>query len=304
MEKKRRQPTLKSQPQSLFLQLRRRLESYQPSGSAVCFLYELLLFGIKQAWASLFGGLMLALLLCTHLYYPEDYWLARYDFLTLGAIGIQLAMLVMRLETLAEARVILIFHGVGTVMEIFKTAQGSWIYPEPSVLRIADVPLFSGFMYAAVGSYIARVWRIFAFRFDHYPKTIWAQLLALAIYINFFAHHWLPDIRWLLFAVLFVLFLRTRITFTIWREPRWMPLIVGWFLVAVFIWFAENVGTFANAWVYPNQSGEWQMVSPQKLGSWYLLMYISFVLVALARDQDQSVASTTRNSAECVSRTN
>ena len=70
-------------------------------------------------------------------------------------------MLAFRLETWAEARVILVFHVVGTIMELFKTAAGSWIYPEPSILRIADVPLFSGFMYAAVGSYIARIWRIF-----------------------------------------------------------------------------------------------------------------------------------------------
>jgi len=82
------------------------------------------------------------------------------------AILIQLLMLLFKLETWEEARIILIFHIVGTVMEIFKTHMGSWIYPEPSVLRIMGVPLFSGFMYACVGSYIARVWRIFDFRFD------------------------------------------------------------------------------------------------------------------------------------------
>lgn len=59
-----------------------------------------------------------------------------------------------------------------------------------------------------------------------------------------------------------------------------MPMLVGWFLVALFIWFAENIGTFARAWSYPGQETGWQMVSLAKLGSWYLLMYISFVLVA------------------------
>jgi len=53
---------------------------------------------------------------------------------------------------------------------LFKTSAGSWLYPEPSLLRIGGVPLFSGFMYAAVGSYIARVWRICDFRFTHYPE--------------------------------------------------------------------------------------------------------------------------------------
>ena len=59
-----------------------------------------------------------------------------------------------------------------------------------------------------------------------------------------------------------------------------MPLLLGWFLVATFIWFAENLGTFAQAWAYPSQKHGWTMVTPMKLGAWYLLMYISFVLVA------------------------
>ncbi len=160
-------------------------------------------------------------------------------------------MLGFRLETWDEAKVILAFHVVGTVMELFKTSAGSWIYPEPSLLRIGNVPLFSGFMYAAVGSYIARVWRIFDFRFEPYPEAPWPQLLAAAIYVNFFAHHWLPDVRLALFAAMGLLFWRTRVYFTVWRTRRWMPLLLGWFLVALFIWFAENLGTFARAWTYP-----------------------------------------------------
>ncbi len=101
--------------------------------------------------------MLLFLLLATHFLYPDDAALHRYDFLTIAAVAIQIAMLVLRLETWREARVILIFHVVGTVMELFKTQAGSWTYPEASVLHIGAVPLFSGFMYAAVGSYIARV---------------------------------------------------------------------------------------------------------------------------------------------------
>lgn len=263
-----------------FARVRARLEGYEPPPGWPSWLYELALFTFKQGWACLFGALMLALLLATHLFYPEQAGLARYDLLTLAALAIQVGMLVFRLETLEEAKVILAFHVVGTVMELFKTAAGSWLYPEPSLLRIGGVPLFSGFMYAAVGSYLARVWRIFEFRFTHFPRTLWAQLLAAAIYVNFFAHHWLPDIRLGLFVAMALLFWRTRVHFTVWREPRWMPLLVGFGLVALFIWFAENIGTFARAWTYPDQSREWHMVSPAKLGAWCLLMYISFVLVA------------------------
>ena len=223
------------------------------------------------------------MLLATHVFYPGDAALYRYDFLTIAAIGIQAALLLLRLETLREAAVILIFHIVGTIMELFKTAAGSWVYPEPSVLHIGDVPLFSGFMYAAVGSYIARVWRIFDFRFSHYPPAWTTWLLAAAIYVNFFAHHWIYDIRSALFAITALLFFRTRVYFRNWRVHRWMPLLLGFGLVALFIWFAENIATFANAWNYPGQEARWQMVSLAKLGSWYLLMIISFVLVALVQ---------------------
>lgn len=264
-----------------FAAVRTALEQYEPRPGWPSWLYEFLLFGFKQGWACLFGGLMLALLLATHLFYPADAALARYDFLTLAALAIQAAMLAFRLETLEEAKVILAFHAVGTVMELFKTAAGSWLYPEASVLRIGAVPLFSGFMYAAVGSYLARVWRIFDFRFTAYPSPVLAGGVAVLIYVNFFAHHWLPDIRLALFAALVLLFARTRIWFRVWREDRWMPLLLGWLLVALFIWFAENIGTFANAWRYPSQKHAWAMVSPAKLGAWYLLMYISFILVAV-----------------------
>ncbi|MBK7162597.1 MAG: DUF817 domain-containing protein [Sphingomonadales bacterium] len=263
-----------------FARVRAKLEAYTPAPGWSAWVYEFLLFGFKQGWACLFGGLMLALLLATHFLYPDEAAFARYDFLTLAAMAIQVAMLLFRLETWEEAKVILIFHVVGTVMELFKTAHGSWVYPEESVLRIGGVPLFSGFMYAAVGSYIARVWRIFDFRLTTYPKPIHSYVLGIAIYINFFAHHWLPDIRLVLFAAMGLLFWQTRVWFRVWREYRWMPLIVGLFLVATFIWFAENIGTFARAWSYPTQQAGWHMVSPSKLGAWMLLMYISFILVA------------------------
>ena len=263
-----------------FARVRAQLESHAPAPGWRSWLYELALFAFKQGWACLFGALMLALLLATHAFYPANAALARYDFLTLAALMIQFGMLAFRLETLDEAKVILTFHVVGTAMELFKTSAGSWIYPEPSLLRVGGVPLFSGFMYAAVGSYIARVWRIFEFRFEPYPAALWTRLLAAAVYVNFFAHHWLPDVRLALFATMGVLFWRTRVYFRAWRQERWMPLLLGWLLVATFIWFAENLGTFARAWAYPGQENGWEPVSPAKLGAWYLLMYISFVLVA------------------------
>ena len=270
-----------------FAAVRARLEAFEPASGPMAWLYEFLLFGFKQGWACLFGGLMLAMLLGTHLFWPAHAPIARYDALTIGALLIQLAMLAFRLETLSEAKVILAFHVVGTIMELFKTAYGSWTYPEPNLLRIGGVPLFSGFMYACVGSYIARVWRIFDFRFPGYPLAPWTYALAVAVYVNFFAHHWLPDVRLALFAAMGLLFWRTRVVFRVWREDRAMPLLVGWFLVALFIWFAENLGTFARAWTYPGQEIGWEMVSLGKLGSWFLLMIISVVLVSIVHRPEE-----------------
>ena len=264
-----------------FARIRAHLESVRVAAGPRAWAYEFLLFGFKQGWACLFGGLMLALLLATHLFYPAGAPLHRYDFLTLAAVAIQIAMLALRLESPREALVICAFHLIGTIMELFKTHAGSWVYPEASLLHIGAVPLFSGFMYAAVGSYIARVWRIFDFGFSRYPPVRATVLLASAIYVNFFAHHWLPDVRIALFAAAILLFGRTWIWFTPWREARRMPLLLGFFLVALFIWLAENIGTFANAWTYPSQRHGWEMVSLMKLGAWYLLMIISFVLVSL-----------------------
>lgn len=247
------------------------------------FCFEFLMFGIKQGWACLFGGLMVLLLLLTHYVWPRDFALARYDFLVLAAIAIQLGMLALKLESWNEAKVIFAFHLTGTVMELFKTSAGSWIYPEAGLLKIGAVPLFSGFMYACVGSYLARVWRIFHFRFTHYPPVWTTALLAVAIYVNFFSHHWLPDIRVLLFVATAILFGRSFVIYRPDRRDRRMPLLLGFVLVALFIWLAENIGTFSHAWMYPDQRDGWHMVSLAKLGSWFLLMIISFVLVSLVR---------------------
>ena len=224
---------------------------------------------------------MLALLLGTHRWYPAGALVARYDALTVSAVLIQAAMLATGLETREEARVILLFHVAGTAMELFKTSVGSWVYPEPSVLRLGGVPLFTGFMYAAVGSYIARCWRGFAFEFVRHPP-IWAvAMLACAIYVNFFSHHFLPDIRVLLFAGSVLLFGRCWILYRIWRRYRRMPLLLGLLLVTLFIWLAENIGTFARAWAYPHQTAAWAPVGTGKIGAWYLLLIISYAMVAV-----------------------
>jgi len=241
---------------------------------------EFVVFGLKQGWACIFGAAMLAVLVATRLWYPHDAALARNDFLVIAAVVIQLVMVVLRLETLRELRVIVLFHIVGTGMELFKTDVGSWVYEGEGLLRIGGVPLYSGFMYAAVGSYMVRVYRLFDLRFDRYPKRWITAVLAGAIYVNFFSHHYLPDARWILLVAIVVVYGRTVMQFTVFRSRLRMPLPVAFLLVAVFIWLAENIATWANAWAYPDQLEGWHPVSVGKLGAWFLLMMISVVLVA------------------------
>ncbi|HAD84195.1 MAG TPA: hypothetical protein DCG71_05065 [Brevundimonas sp.] len=170
-----------------------RAEAWADRSRLRRYAYEFLWFGLKQGWACLFGGAMLALILGTFLFWPDQAPLARYDFLVLAA----------------------------------------------------------------------------------------------AIYVNFFAHHWLPDVRLALFAATGLLFMRGWFYFTADRTRRSMPLLLGYGLVALFIWFAENLGTFARAWVYPGQEGGWEMVSLNKLGAWFLLMIISVVLVSIVHRPEE-----------------
>lgn len=243
-------------------------------------LSEIVMFALKQAWACLFGALLLAGLIISDAIWQDTWAIARYDALFIYALGLQILFLLLRLETLAEARVILLFHLTGTAMEWFKVSVGSWAYPEPALLKLWGVPLFSGFMYASVGSFIARVIRIFDMRFAPYPPLWMTFVLGAAIYINFFTHHFAPDMRIVLFTGTLLIYLRTRIWFRIGTSDYWMPLPLAAFLASFFLWIAENVGTRTGTWIYAGSTGiDW--VSLSKLGSWYLLLYVSFVTVTV-----------------------
>jgi uncharacterized membrane protein YoaT (DUF817 family) len=267
---------------SRFHEIRIRLESHAPTSRLNALLWEFFLFVFKQGWACLFGAVMLGLILITKNHWPTHAWLARYDFLFLAAVSIQALLLILRMETVREAKVILMFHVVGTLMELFKTSAGSWAYPERSFFHLGHVPLFSGFMYGSVGSYLARSTRILDMRYTRYPSMKVTVVLAILIYANFFTHHFLPDIRILLFVAVAAIFGPAWVYFRPYRNFRRMPLLLGFCLVALFIWAAENIGTFAAAWVYPNQRNGWQLVQFSKFGAWLLLMIISFILVSFA----------------------
>src|SRR5690606_3363822 len=242
-------------------------------------LVEFAVFVAKQAWACVFGFLLAAVIVAARLWYPDDAWLARNDALTLAAVAIQVLMLATRLETIGELRVVLLFHVAGTVMALFKTAAGSWQYDPDGLLRIGAVPLFSGFMYAAVGSYMVRVYRLFDLRFDRYPRRWITALIAAGVYVNFFAHHVLPDVRWALVALVLIAWWPTMMRARVLRTSIDLPILLPFAGVAAVIWIAGDGGTGAGACSYPDQVHGWEPVSIAKVGSWFLLMIVSVVLV-------------------------
>ena len=241
--------------------------------------HEFLVFGVKQALACAFAGSFLFLLVISgHLTIPG---LARYDFLFLGAIAIQLALIGLRLETWREAAVLSLFHAIGMALELFKTSAEVARGAIPSRhFRIGTVPLYSGFMYAAVASYIMQAWRIQDLRMTKFPNLWLAVGLSAAIYANFFTNHYVADVRWFLAAAVLVTFRKTWVHFTVVTAERKMPLVLAFVLIRFFIWVAENVATFFGAWVYPQQEQQWAIVGLNKISSWMLLVIISVIIVA------------------------
>ena len=59
-----------------------------------------------------------------------------------------------------------------------------------------------------------------------------------------------------------------------------MRLPLAALLSSFFLWVAENVGTGTGTWIYAGQ-GALDLVSFAKMGSWYLLLYVSFATVTL-----------------------
>jgi uncharacterized membrane protein YoaT (DUF817 family) len=59
-----------------------------------------------------------------------------------------------------------------------------------------------------------------------------------------------------------------------------IPMLLAFVLIGFFIWLAENIATFLGAWKYAYQHENWQAVSTQKLGSWILMVIVSFIIVA------------------------
>lgn len=254
---------------------------------------EFFVFGIKQARAAIFAGSFFLLLFISN--HVPLFGLARYDFLFITAVAIQAVLYFTKLETKDEVKVIFLFHIIGLVLELYKTSPGvgSWSYPGQGMLKIATVPLYSGFMYAAIGSYISQSWKIMKLELTNYSRYGLSVLLCFLIYLNFFTNHYIYDFRIFLILVVFAFFMKTRVYFTVTNIRRWMPMNLAFILIAFFIWVAENISTYLGAWQYPNQVHSWNIVSTSKITSWFLMVIISFILVAYLKHFKRDVLKKT-----------
>ncbi|MBC2187655.1 DUF817 domain-containing protein [Listeria booriae] len=187
-------------------------------------------------------------------------FLPRYDLLLIICIIAQLLLIKFGLETWDELKVIMLFHIIGLVLEIYKIHMGSWAYPE--------------------AGYICQAWKRFDLTVTNWPKSGLVITLCTAIYLNFFTHHYIWDLRYILIIAVLRLFLRTTVFFTVGDKRLHMPLSLSFLLIAFFIWVAENIASFFGAWYYPNQEATWHLVGFGKITSWYLLIIISIMIIA------------------------
>lgn len=111
-------------------------------------------FWFETISVSNFGiTIILSLIVTTFIKIPH---LARYDTLLICVIVIQMILLVSKYERAYDLIPIMVFHVLGMILEIFKVKHGSWSYPDAGLFKIMDVPLYSAFMYSAIGSYIVQ----------------------------------------------------------------------------------------------------------------------------------------------------
>ena len=103
--------------------------------------------------------------------------------------------------------------------------------------------------------------------------------LAVLSYLNFMTKFFIPDIRIALFIWSIIIFWKTKLHFQLQQKHFKIPMLPVLLLLAFLIWIAENISTFYKIWLYPSQVDAWHMVGWGKLGSWYLLLLLSLVLV-------------------------
>jgi uncharacterized membrane protein YoaT (DUF817 family) len=238
---------------------------------------HLVIFAVQQLLCCLFPLLVFTMLALSHLFTG---FIPRYDFMLIACISIQIILCRYKIETRDEVFVICVFHLLGLVMEIFKIHIGSWSYPEFAYAKVFGVPLYSGFMYASVASYLCQAWRRFDLQLVGWPQHWIPRVLGALIYLNFFTNHFIYDMRYVIGLFILYFFRRSVVIFYIDGKARRIPVILSFLLIGFFIWIGENAATLLGAWKYAYQHKSWAMVNYQKISSWAFLVIVSYIIVA------------------------
>lgn len=246
-------------------------------------------FTIKQIRSCLFPALIfIALGLSKIINIPG---LHRYDLLFYSVIIIQFVLIKTGYETWPEIKVIFLFHLIGLALEIYKINIGSWSYPEAGFWKILNAPLYAGFMYSSVGSYIYRASKELKLKWHHWPAKIGVILISAGIYLNFFTHHFFYDYRYLIILGVFIFFRNTFVEFELNNRLFTMNARLSFLLIGIAMWVGENIASFLGAWVYPNQAKTWHLVHLGKITSWGLLIILSIALVYYAQQKEEAATT-------------
>jgi hypothetical protein len=155
-------------------------------------LTELFVFGLKQARACLFPGIFITILLLSS--HVPLFGLARYDFIFVGAVLAQVgAGRAGRGDQGRGAHPLRLPRARRRARGLQDPSGHRLVeLPEEGFFEVFGVPLYSGFMYASVASYMCQAWRLLDLDLKNYPPYALSVPLSIGIYLNFFTHHLSP----------------------------------------------------------------------------------------------------------------
>lgn len=237
---------------------------------------QFLCFGCKQLIGITFGlSLIVGFIFTSGSAY-------RYDVLFIYALIVQVILYKVGFENKRDILVITIFHLIGLSMELIEVSiNNSWAYTSSGIFYIASVPIFTGFMYASVGSYMAKEFKLLHLQLTNMPSNRFIIIFSAAIYANFIMNNHIYDFRYILLIIMFIVYSRASLFFTPAVKTYKFSLPLAFLLIGFFIWIAENISTYLGIWTYPNQVPVWELVHISKITSWMLLSIVSFNLVYL-----------------------
>ncbi|MEM9715681.1 MAG: DUF817 family protein [Pseudomonadota bacterium] len=235
-------------------------------------------WGLDQVWwqirAAVFGIAFLAAIVGTAVIWSPDWALARNDALFGVGVVLMVAVFWTGVNRMADAVPIGIVFLLGIGLELHRTGVGAWAYADGGVLKLGAKPLFVGFMYAAVASYVIRSLRLKELVVTRLPHWAVAAFVSVSIYGMFFVG--VPDwVRPAVLALAVIVFGMARVVAP---SGSWLPVPVALGLAAVLLWCAENVGTFSGTWTYRGQ-GPGELVDLTKISAWFLLLTVIFWVV-------------------------